>query len=127
MLLSSSNTMSFPVLELGRPMRMRWDNAQLFQLFFLNVALQIFDGVATYEGIHVGWKEANPLLVSAFAYLGVGPTLLLFKAKACFLLVMLHRNDHHRLVPPVLLFLACAYSAFSLLPWLAKFAGLLLH
>lgn len=105
---------------------MQPDSARLFQLFVLNLALQVFDGVATYEGMRIGWSEANPILVSAFSYLGVGPALLLFKAKACLLLVLLHRNGSHRSVPPVLVFLAAVYTIFSLVPWLAKFLSLLI-
>ena len=41
------------------------------QLFLLNVALQIFDGVATYFGLTTRWNEGNPLLGAAMAQLGV--------------------------------------------------------
>lgn len=96
----------------------------VYDLFVLNVALQIFDAVATYQGIRVGWKEANPLLVNAFEVLGVGPTLLLFKAKACGLLFLLSRNRRHHLVAPALAFLAAVYFVMSLLPWSVKFGQL---
>jgi hypothetical protein len=101
------------------------DQDRIYQLFLLNVALQIFDGVATYEGVRLGWDEGNPLLVTAFAYLGVGPALLLFKAKACGLLVVLHRCAHRPGVPAVLGLLAGTYAMFSLVPWTAKFLTLL--
>jgi hypothetical protein len=91
----------------------------------LNLALQLFDGIATYQGLRLGWSEGNPLLVVGFAYLGAGPTLLIAKLNACALLLLLHRLSHHALVPPVLAFLALAYGAFSFLPWLLKFGGLL--
>jgi hypothetical protein len=101
------------------------DQVRLYQLLLLNLALQVFDGVATYEGLKLGWHEGNPLLVSAFAYLGVGPALLLFKANASALLVILHRFAHRPGVPAVLGLLAGAYGMFSLVPWTAKFLGLL--
>ena len=101
------------------------ESNRVLQLFVLNLALQVFDGVATYNGMAMGWKEANPLLVFAFSHLGVGPALLLFKLKACLLLALLHRHRDHRSVPPVLMLLAGAYSSFSLVPWLAKFVGTL--
>src|SRR5262249_14139060 len=50
------------------------------QLFVLNVALQLFDGIATWHGV-CDFGEGNPLLASFMAYLGVGLTVLLFKAK----------------------------------------------
>jgi hypothetical protein len=94
---------------------------RVYDLFVLNIALQIFDAVATYQGIRIGWKEANPILVNAFSYFGVGPALLLFKAKACGLLFLLNRNHTHRLVAPALSLLAGVYCVMSLVPWLGKF------
>lgn len=90
-------------------------------LLLLNLSLQLFDAVATYQGIQIGWKEANPLLAHAFELLGVGPTLLLFKMKACGLLVLINRNRQHRLAGPALCFTAAVYCVFSLAPWLTKF------
>ena len=69
----------------------------LYRLLILNLALQLFDGVATYQGLRLGFREANPLLLSAFDLIGVGPALLLFKAKACGLLVLLHRATPPRI------------------------------
>ena len=99
---------------------------RIYQLVLLNVALQIFDGIATYEGLRLGWHEGNPLLVAAFAWIGIGPALLLFKAKACALLMVLHRFSHRPGVPAVLGLLAGAYGMFSLVPWTAKFVSLLI-
>lgn len=93
----------------------------MYDLFILNVTLQIFDAVATYQGMQIGWKEANPILVRAFGIFGVGPALLLFKAKACGLLFLLSRNHRHHIVAPALTFLAGVYCVFSLVPWLTKF------
>lgn len=101
------------------------ERRRIYDLFVLNIALQLFDAVATYQGIRVGVKEANPILVHAFVLFGVGPTLMLFKAKACGLLFLLSRNYRHRIVGPALIFLAGVYCVFSLAPWLTKF-GLIL-
>jgi hypothetical protein len=90
-------------------------------LLLLNLVLQLFDAVATYQGLQIGWKEANPILLYGFGLLGVGPTLLLFKAKACGLLVLVTRKGQQRLVAPALSLTAAVYCAFSLTPWLAKF------
>lgn len=99
---------------------------RVYELFVLNIALQLFDAVATYEGLKVGWREGNPILVSAFAYFGVAPALLMFKAKACGLLFLLNRNPQHDLVAPALYVLATVYTAMSLVPWVWKFSGLLI-
>ena len=96
----------------------------LYRLLLLNVALQLFDGVATYQGLRLGFKEANPILVAAFGLLGTGPALLLFKAKACGLLVLLHRAAPRHVGVVVMRALAAVYCVFSLGPWLGKFASL---
>lgn len=98
--------------------------AHLDRLLFLNLALQTFDGVATYQGLRLGFAEANPILLAAFHLVGVGPALLLFKAKACGLLVLLHRVAPARLGIAVLRGLAAVYCVLSLAPWLSKFAAL---
>lgn len=100
---------------------------RVYDLFVLNIALQIFDAVATYKGLQIGWKEGNPILVAAFHHFGVIPALMLFKAKACGLLFLLNRNRDHQLVAPALSFLAGVYCLMSLLPWLAKFFRLFLR
>jgi len=100
------------------------ERRRIYDLFVLNIALQLFDAVATYEGLKIGWKEGNPILASAFHYFGVVPALLLFKAKACGLLFLLSRNQRHRLVAPALYFLAAVYCVMSLIPWLTKYLTL---
>jgi hypothetical protein len=99
-------------------------SVQLYELFALNIVLQMFDGVATYTGVVMGWHEANPLLRHTFTLLGVGPTLLLFKAQACGLLLLLHRGAPRRLQGHVFRGLAAIYCVLSLAPWTAKFFAL---
>ena len=99
-------------------------DSHLYRLLILNVALQLFDGVATYQGLRLGFHEANPLLLAAFGVLGVGPALLLFKAKACGLLVLVHRTTPARVGVTVLRALAAIYCVLSLGPWLGKFVSL---
>ena len=105
-------------------MHTRTVEAHLYRLLVLNVALQLFDGVATYQGLRLGFNEANPLLTAAFGLLGVGPALLLFKAKACGLLMLLHRATPARVGITVLRALAAIYCVLSLGPWLGKFISL---
>jgi len=97
------------------------ERQRIYDLFVLNIALQLFDAVATYQGLRIGTEEANPILVAAFAHFGVIPALLLFKAKACGLLFLLSRNRKHHIVKPALAFLAVVYCSLSLVPWLTKF------
>jgi hypothetical protein len=81
-----------------------------------NMALQIFDGVATY----VGWSrfgEANPLLQTAFAMWGPGPTLMVAKGAAVALILMLSRAGRPLLVGAGLSFTMAAYVSLSLVPW----------
>jgi hypothetical protein len=97
------------------------EHRKIYDLFVLNIALQLFDAVATYQGLRMGTQEANPILASTFAHIGVGPGLMLFKAIACGLLFLLSRNRKHRMVIPALSFLAGIYCVMSLIPWMAKF------
>jgi hypothetical protein len=91
-------------------------------LVMLNVVLQLFDGIATY----VGWErfgEANPLLRAAFATWGAGPTLVVSKIGAALLVLWLARAARPRLVVFGLGFTSTTYVAFSLVPWLVRFAS----
>jgi hypothetical protein len=101
------------------------DTKRLHQLFLLNLCLQLFDGVATYEGLRHHWAEGNPIIVSWMPYLGAGGTLLLFKAKACGFLVLLRRLGHEPLVYEAFVVLATVYSFFSFIPWMTRLLSLL--
>lgn len=103
-----------------------WDERTVYNLFLLNIALQIFDGVATYQGLRFGFQEANPLLRSTFTLLGVENTLVLFKAHACGVLFLLHRYRRHHPVPLALALVALAHLALSFTPWTAKLLSLVL-
>jgi hypothetical protein len=90
--------------------------AVISTLVILNLALQLFDGVATYHG----WErfgEANPLLRAAFAAWGAGPTLVVSKLGAIALLLLLARASRRDLVGIGLVFTLTVYVALSLIPW----------
>jgi Domain of unknown function (DUF5658) len=98
---------------------------RLHDLFVLNVILQVFDGVATYQGLQHHWAEGNPIIVSWIPFLGTGATLLLFKAKACGFLVILRRLGNQPFVYESLVVLATVYAFFSFIPWLSRLVSLL--
>jgi hypothetical protein len=100
---------------------------RLHQLFLLNIALQLFDGVATYQGLRLNWCEGNPLLVATMPALGIGTTLLLFKAKACGFLVLLRRAGDRSLpyAQESLIAIATAYTFLSFVPWMSRLVSLL--
>jgi hypothetical protein len=98
---------------------------RLHQLFLLNIALQLFDGVATYQGLRFHWAEGNPILLASMPYLGVGTTLLLFKAKACGFLVLLRRLGEREFVRESLVVLATVYAFLSFVPWMSRLLSLL--
>ena len=98
---------------------------RLHQLFLLNICLQVFDGIATYQGLQYHWREGNPLLLSWMPYLGAGATLLLFKAKACGFLVILRRFHSAPFVYEGFVVLATIYTFFSFIPWLFRLVSLL--
>lgn len=97
----------------------------LHQLLLLNVSLQLFDGVASYQGVW-WWGEGNPLLHQAMLTLGVGPALLLYKAKACGMLLLVRRLRDPKATLLVYALVAVAYGTLSFLPWLVRFGSLLL-
>jgi hypothetical protein len=95
--------------------------ATIVLLIILNLALQIFDGIATY----VGWQrfgEANPLLRAGFEVWGAGVTLVVAKIAAVALILMLARAGRPALVGVGLSFTLVAYAALSLLPWAFRLA-----
>jgi hypothetical protein len=49
----------------------------LVVLLFINLWLQVFDGLATYVGVTAGYGEGNPLVAATFSHLGLGPALCL--------------------------------------------------
>src|SRR5262249_12659335 len=94
---------------------------RLYQLLVLNVVLQLFDALATYQGLRIGAQEGNPLLDAAFASFGVGPGLLMFKSYACGSLLWLHRYGSRTVAAPGLMLVAAINVALSLVPWTTKF------
>src|SRR5438132_5201364 len=89
-----------------------------------NVALQVVDGLATFAGLRAGFAEGNPLLGWAFAQLGTGPALFLFKLEAIGALAVVWRLRTSPLAIPALPFSAALYTAFSALPWAAALVSL---
>jgi len=86
-------------------------------LLGLNLVLQLFDGVATYAGLHAGIAEGNPLLAATMQWLGVTPALVLFKCEACAALMMIWGARRNRLAVPALATCALIYFAWSVGPW----------
>jgi Domain of unknown function (DUF5658) len=91
-------------------------------LALLNVALQIFDGVATY----VGWQqhgEMNPILSAGFDRFGAGPTLVAAKLGAMLFVIVLATTPRRRLATIGLAITFTAYTAFSFVPWSQRLFG----
>jgi len=95
----------------------------ILALLFVNIALQVFDGVATYVGLNSGFHEANPILAWSFGHLGTAPALVLFKLHACLCLMVLWRLRGSRLAVPALGLSAVVYAVFSFAPWTAALAS----
>ncbi len=98
-----------------------------YQLLILNFLLQVFDGLATYIGMHLGIKEANPLVRVAFELCGVGPALLVLKSLACAALTLVYQAIRPDLLGIALGGLAGVYSIASVIPWLISLCLLLAH
>src|SRR5947209_8925816 len=90
----------------------------IFALVCLNLALQVFDGVATYVGVHAGIAEGNPLLAWALAQVGPGFALVLCKLQASACLLLLWHVRRNRLAAPALVsgptvYLLCSLAALA--------------
>jgi len=94
--------------------------SDLQRLFALNVLLQLVDGLITYQAMGVGFAEANPILQGSMATLGAGTALLLFKAQACGLLLLIRRSVPPTLGSRVLRCTAIGYVLLAVVPWLGK-------
>jgi hypothetical protein len=101
----------------------RFRERAIFALVVVNLALQLFDGVATYAGLHAGFAEGNPLLVWAFGRLGTLEALCLFKLQACVCVLVLWSLRANRLAAPALALSAAVYAACSLAPWTVALAS----
>jgi hypothetical protein len=83
------------------------------------VLVQFLDGGLTYLGVSM-WGptvEANPLLSSAMAYAGLGPSLAAAKSVAIGLGIVLHLCRVHTMVA----LLTAFYLAAAIIPWAALF------
>ena len=97
----------------------------LVVLLFINLWLQVFDGLATYFGVSAGYGEGNPLVAATFGHIGVGPALLIAKVYACgCLLLIWHLRRRSSLAVPALVGTAVAYAMASVAPWSVAFATL---
>lgn len=79
------------------------------------IVVQALDGIFTYLGIHA-WGpsiEANPIMSSALATVGVGPGLATAKLFAVSLGILLHLRRVHLVVA----FLTAFYLAAAIVPW----------
>ena len=95
----------------------------LLALLALNITLQVFDGVATAQGLRLGLHEGNHLLATAFDYWGVGLTLLVFKTYACGALLFVYVAASQDFARKALSATAAFYCICSLVPWLMALLG----
>ena len=88
----------------------------LRDLFFLNLTLQIFDGLFSYQVFSLGAEEANPIVAAAISNWGVIYGLLYKKTLACFLLLLIFalRHRHALLVKRGMVLTASAYIGVTL-------------
>jgi hypothetical protein len=116
---ASPHRIEFPRLSLAPPLlncsRVP-QSAITAILITLNLALQLFDGVATYV-CYDRCGEGNPMLRAGFEVWGAGPTLLLSKLVAALLLLFLIRASHRTLTKVGLTLTMVTYTVFSAVPW----------
>jgi uncharacterized membrane protein len=97
----------------------------LLALVGVNLALQLFDGVATYVGLRLGFGEGNRLVAWAIGRFGTAEALIALKlyASACVLAVWMLRRS--ALALPALALTATVYLFGSVAPWAAAFVRLM--
>jgi hypothetical protein len=98
---------------------------RILALLFLNLAIQLFDGVATYVGVGLGVGEGNPLVAAAMREMGPGSGLAASKLVAVLLLGLLYGQRADRWVGPGLAIVAIAYLWLSVVPWTLILGSLL--
>jgi hypothetical protein len=86
-------------------------------LMVMNLALQVWDGLATYYGLSQGVQEGNPLLRSCMEYWGVGVTLVGAKSAACVFVFSLYKVPYLSLSQWGLVLAAVSYVVGTFLPW----------
>lgn len=101
----------------------RFRERAILALVLVNLALQLFDGAATYAGLRAGFDEGNPLLLWAFTHLGTLEALCLFKLQACVCVLVLWHLRANRLAAPALVLGAAVYAFCSLAPWTVALAS----
>ena len=107
-------------LPLGGSTRAERAALLVADLFALNVLFQVLDGVLTYQSLGLGFGEGNPLLASSMSVHGTGMALLLFKAQACGLLLLVRRNTSPMLGMRLLHGTALGLVLFAIVPWIGK-------
>lgn len=83
----------------------------------MNLALHVWDGLATYYGLSLGVQKGNPILQSCMAFDGVGVTLVGVQSTACLFLLSLHEAALLAVSQWGLVLTAICYFLFSFLPW----------
>ncbi len=87
-------------------------------LMLFNVLLQCYDGVTTYLGLRAGLiAEGNPFLCRACNELGPAAAMLISKAVAIYLVVLIWQMGRSRFAAPALGFLGAYYAVIALAPW----------
>jgi len=100
----------------------RWDERRSFfgdAMVVSIVLVQAFDGIFTYLGVRT-WGpaiEANPIVASAVAVMGLMTGLATVKIFAVSLGILLHLRRVHMLVAA----LNAIYLAAAIVPWAAIF------
>jgi Domain of unknown function (DUF5658) len=88
----------------------------LRDLLILNLTLQVFDGLFSYQVFSLGAEEANPIVAAAISNWGVIYGLLYKKTLACVLLLLIFalRHRHELLVKRAMVLTASAYACVTL-------------
>ena len=86
-------------------------------LIAANLVLEVLDGVETYAGLSLGFREGNPLVANLCHDFGNFGGIFLAKFGACAMVILLGRS------PRALWFVFWMQFFFALIPWLVILAA----
>ena len=88
------------------------------RLFLVNIGLQVCDALLTYFALSLGFQEGNPLIQATIERWGPGWGLMVWKAEARAMLVMLRSLARYPVAVVALAVIAGSCLILPILPWL---------
>lgn len=82
-------------------------------MLYTSIIIQLLDGILTYIGLNIGYKEGNPILLYFMEY-NIELTLVGAKLLAIIFLYCLYKLNYIKAI----IFLNIYYIILAVIPWL---------